>query len=186
MDFSSELGDEDVIEAIISQAVNMVFGKTGDVIFPFPGKTGVGSFLMAFLLLMNGGCGRVEPGEEAVAGGLDHTTFVGSIQPILDNTGCSQQGCHFRDKANPNIGGPGGSLRLFICTVNDPCSPQELLANHDSAAGMSDLVNPPNSKLLTKPLALQGGGVQHLGGEIFTSTTDPNYLAVFSWIQNPL
>ncbi len=164
----------------------MVLGMRGVAICPFPVRRICGGLLVGFFLLFSGGCGHVEPGEEGVAGGLDHTTFKNTIQPILDNRGCSQNGCHFRDKVNPNIGGPGGSFRLFICTGSDPCTPGELLANHDSSAGMSDIVNPPNSKLLTKPLALQGGGVQHLGGEIFSSTTDPDYLTVLSWIQSPL
>ncbi|MFQ5579475.1 MAG: hypothetical protein ACE5FZ_02590 [Nitrospiria bacterium] len=164
--------------------MKIVLGKRGEIIAPFQlGKVCIG-FLMGFLLV-SGGCGHVEPGEEGVAGGLDHNTFKSAIQPVMDNRGCTQNGCHFRDKANPNIGGPGGSLRLYICTVNDPCTPEELLANHDSSAGMSDIVNPSNSRLLTKPLALPGG-IQHLGGEIFSSTTDPDYLAVLSWIQSPL
>lgn len=176
----------EAISAVNDQVVKTVPGERGGAIFPFPVKNLCAGLLMGISLLFNGGCGHVEPGEEGVAGGLDHTTFKSMIQPILDNTGCSQQGCHFRDKVNPNIGGPGGSLRLFICTAGDPCTPEELLANHDSAAGMSDIVNPSNSKLLTKPLALQEGGLQHLGGEIFLNTTDSDYLAVLTWIQSPL
>lgn len=175
-----------MINAINDHVVKRVPGKRGKEICPFQGKKLWAGLLMGFFLLLGGGCGHVEPGEEGVAGGLDHTTFTGTIQPILDNRGCSQQGCHFRDKVNPNIGGPGGSLRLFICTVSDPCIPGELLANHDSAAGMSNTVNPPNSKLLTKPLIETGGGVPHAGGDIFLSATDPDYLAVLNWIQNPL
>ena len=124
-------------------------------------------------------------GEDDVIGQLDQAVFEASIQPILDSRGCSESGCHYRDKDNPNSGGPGGSFRIFDCTGNS-CSPDQLLANHDSAAGMANLSNPTTSKLLTKPLALAGGGVQHLGGDIFMSTTDPDYVTVLGWIQNPI
>lgn len=141
--------------------------------------------MAATLALFGAGCGEVDPGEEEMVGQLDQTVFEATIQPILDSRGCSQAGCHYRDKDNPNSGGPGGSLRIFDCTGNT-CSPEQLLANHDSAAGMANLSNPTTSKLLTKPLALAAGGVQHLGGDIFMSATDPDYVAALGWIQNPI
>ena len=61
-----------------------------------------------------------------------------------------------------------------------------MLANHDSAAGMSNMTNPTSSKLLTKPLALAAGGIQHLGGDIFLSTADVDYATIVGWIQNPI
>ncbi|MFQ5588661.1 MAG: hypothetical protein ACE5F7_07460 [Nitrospiria bacterium] len=130
-------------------------------------------------------CGRIEPGEEATAGELDHDVFKTSVQPVLDNRNCSDAGCHFRDKTDPNSGGPGGSLRLFECTAA-PCSAAELQANHDSAAGMANLVSPVDSRLLSKPLALSEGGVQHLGDNLFLSVTDTDYLTILAWIQSPL
>ena len=137
------------------------------------------------MLWLIGGCGQVTPGEEGSVGQLNHDTFKNSVQPILDSRGCSQQGCHFRDKSNPNSGGPGGSLRIYECTGNS-CSPSQLLANDDSASGMANMSDPVNSKLLTKALAEAAGGIQHLGGDIFLSSTDPDYVTLLSWIQNPL
>lgn len=139
----------------------------------------------AMLALLGAGCGEVDPGEEDAIGQLDQAVFESTIQPILDSRGCSQAGCHYRDKSNPNSGGPGGSLRIYDCT-GDSCTPEQLLANHDSAAGMANLPNPTTSKLLTKPLALSAGGVQHLGGDIFMSTTDQDYTTILGWIQNPV
>jgi hypothetical protein len=127
----------------------------------------------------------VEPGEEEAIGQLDQAVFETTIQPILDARGCSQAGCHYRDKSNPNSGGPGGSFRVFDCS-SDSCSVEQLLANQDSAAGMVNIANPTNSKLLTKPLALAASGVQHLGGDIFLSTADPDYVAILGWIQSPI
>ncbi len=137
------------------------------------------------LVIVGAGCGEVEPGQEEGAGQLDQVAFAAAIQPILDTRGCSQAGCHYRDKSNPNTGGPGGSFRIFECS-GAPCTPEELLANYDSAAGMANFANPTTSKLLTKPLALSAGGVQHLGGDVFLSTADADYAAVLGWIQSPI
>lgn len=141
--------------------------------------------LMGLLLLLMFGCGQVEPGQEATIGELDHDVFKVNIQPILDNRGCSDGTCHIRDKTDPFAGGPGGSLRLYECTV-ELCTADQLQSNHDSAAGMANLVNPANSKLLTKPLAESISGVQHQGDNIFLSTIDADYLTLLSWIQSPL
>jgi hypothetical protein len=129
-------------------------------------------------------CGNVDPGTNATTGELDQAVFAAAIQPILDARGCSQSGCHYRDKSAPNTGGPGGSLRLFDCSGSS-CTPEQVVANHDSASGMANIPNPATSKLLTKPLAQSAGGIQHLGGDIFLSVTDADYLAVLAWIQNP-
>ncbi len=141
--------------------------------------------MMGLFISLNGGCGQVNPEESGAIGQLNHETFKTSIQPILDNRGCSQTGCHYRDKNDPNAGGPGGSLRIFDC-VGNSCTPDQLLANDDSASGMANITNPVSSKLLTKPLAESAGGIQHLGGDIFLSSTDPDYVAILSWIQSPL
>jgi hypothetical protein len=116
---------------------------------------------------------------------LDQAVFQATIQPILDSRGCSQAGCHYRDKNDPNSGGPGGSFRIFDCAGNS-CTSEQLLANYDSASGMANIPNPTTSKLLTKPLALAAGGVQHLGGDIFMSAADPDYVAILGWIQSPI
>lgn len=129
-------------------------------------------------------CGQVDPGEGEASGQLDQTVFAATIQPLLDARGCSQAGCHYRDKTNPNSGGPGGSFRIFDCSGSS-CTTEQLVANHDSASGMANTVNPTTSKLLSKPLALSAGGVQHLGGDIFLSTADPDYAAILGWIQSP-
>ncbi len=142
-------------------------------------------FWVLVLFLSFSACGQVQPGEEGTNGALDHDIFKSTIQPVLDVRNCSEAGCHQRDKNEPSRGGPGGSLRLFECTVV-PCTTAELQANHDSAAGMANMVNPDESRLLTKPLALSEGGIQHLGGNIFLSLVDGDYLTILAWIQSPL
>ncbi len=153
------------------------------VSWPIFGTGGI--FLMALLLLLLTACGQVEPGEEASIGELDHDVFKTNIQPILDNRGCSNGSCHIRNKDDPFSGGPGGNLRLYECTVA-PCTDEQLRSNHDSTAGMTNLVNPAKSVLLTKPLAESISAVQHQGGTIFSNTADSDYLDLLSWIQSPL
>ncbi len=148
-------------------------------------KLGGYIFIVGLLLISLSGCGTVDPGEEGIVGTLDHNIFKTTVQPVLDNRLCSDSGCHFRDKTDPNTGGPGGSFRIFECNVV-PCTSEELRANHDSTAGMANLVNPAGSKILKKPLALSIGGLQHLGGDIFASETEADYLAILSWIQSPI
>lgn len=142
-------------------------------------------FVIGLAFSFHSGCGTVDPGEEETIGRLNSDTFKASIQAVLDSRGCSQGGCHFRDKDNPNQGGPGGSLRIFDCTQNS-CTDGQILANHDSASGMVNISNPAGAKLLTKPLIESGGGLQHLGGDIFLNRSDPDYVAILGWIENPL
>jgi hypothetical protein len=140
--------------------------------------------MMGIFLWLGGGCGSVDPGVDPSVGSLDYDAFKANIQPVLDRRGCSNSKCHYRDKANPSNGGPGGSFRIFNCT-DDPCSEDQFRANYDSASGMCDISNSTNSKILLKPLAVSAGGIQHLGGDIFLNATDPDYLTILSWIQSP-
>jgi hypothetical protein len=135
---------------------------------------------IAILLLV--GCGSVDPGMNDTAGELDRSAFAAEIQPILDNRGCSESQCHYRDKSNPNSGGPGGRFRIFNCQ-NDPCSQEELDANFDAASGMVNLSAPSASRLLEKPLAESAGGIQHLGGDVFLDGTDPDYQTMLAWSE---
>ena len=131
------------------------------------------------------GCGTTEPKLETTTGELSREMFIDSIQSILDQRGCSEFQCHYRDKTDPNSGGPGGGFRIFNCEES-PCTDQELSANYDSTIGMANLATPSNSKLIQKPLAESQGGLQHLGGTIFFDANDSDYQTLLGWIQTPL
>ena len=143
------------------------------------------TLIIGLSVCFGAGCGSVDPGVGEAGGTLDYNVFKANIQPIFDSRGCSNSNCHYRDKSNPNVGGPGGSLRIFNCATS-PCTEDESQANFDSASGMADIASPTSSKLLLKPLAVSAGGIQHLGGDIFLNTTDPDYLTILGWIQSPL
>ncbi len=56
--------------------------------------------------------------------------------------------------------------------------------NFDVVTKLVNTAAPATSRLLLKPLALSAGGMGHTGGSFWKSRTDPEYLAVLSWIQS--
>lgn len=88
---------------------------------------------------------------------------------------CASGGCH-------EVGaGFGGSFKIYPNSAD----PTELNANFVVARAFSNLVSPPNSKLLLEPLANSGGITgSHNGGDIFANSADPCYAAILNWISN--
>jgi len=56
--------------------------------------------------------------------------------------------------------------------------------NFDVVTKLVNTAAPATSRLLLKPLAPSAGGMGHTGGSFWRSRTDPEYLAVLSWIQS--
>lgn len=56
--------------------------------------------------------------------------------------------------------------------------------NFDVVTRLVNTAAPVTSRLLLKPLALSAGGMGHTGGSFWQSRTDPEYLALLSWIQS--
>lgn len=56
--------------------------------------------------------------------------------------------------------------------------------NFDVVTKLVNTASPAISRLLLKPLATTAGGMGHTGGSYWTSRTDPEYLAVLSWIRS--
>lgn len=112
--------------------------------------------------------GPQEPG--APGGGhdvtLDYGIFVAAIEPILQQRGCSNLGCH----------GGQGSGELLLSGGTSPA------ADFLAVSGHVTPWDPPQSPLLRKPLAEIAGGAVHAGGEIFRDTTDPDYTTILDWI----
>jgi len=54
--------------------------------------------------------------------------------------------------------------------------------NFDVVTRLVNTADPESSRLLRKPLTSQAGGLGHTGGTYWNSRTDPEYLAVLSWI----
>lgn len=56
--------------------------------------------------------------------------------------------------------------------------------NFDVVTKLVNTAAPATSRLLLKPLDSSAGGMGHTGGTFWRSRTDPEYLAVLSWIQS--
>jgi hypothetical protein len=56
--------------------------------------------------------------------------------------------------------------------------------NFDVVTKLVNTAAPATSRLLLKPLDPSAGGMGHTGGSFWRSRTDPEYLAVLSWIQS--
>jgi hypothetical protein len=97
---------------------------------------------------------------------LDYGVFVATIEPILQQRGCSNLGCH----------GGQGSGELLLSGGASPS------ADFLAVSGHVTPWDPPQSPLLRKPLAEDAGGAVHAGGEIFLSASDPDYVAILDWI----
>jgi cytochrome c5 len=56
--------------------------------------------------------------------------------------------------------------------------------NFDVVTKLVNTASPATSRLLLKPLDPAAGGMGHTGGSFWKSRTDPEYLAVLSWISS--
>jgi len=99
---------------------------------------------------------------------LSFNQFQQAVEPILVRHGCDATGdCHG--------GGIRGSLQLSAPGAKDPRFDFDQVVLQVSAS------TPEASLILTKPLALDAGGVPH-GVKVFDSTTDSDYVAIRQWI----
>lgn len=138
------------------------------------------SLLLAGSIVLLSACGNEASPIPVTSGGtLDCPTFEATVNPIFDlNIGgrtCSASGCH------SVFSSAGGAFKIY---PNAGANTIEMQANYLSAKGMANLNDPSQSKLLLEPLAgTQSIVGSHTGGDIFPSTSDPNYGVILSWIS---
>lgn len=138
------------------------------------------SVLLVGSIVLLSACGNeVSPVPITGGGTLDCPTFQSSVNPIFDqNLGgrtCSASGCH------SVFSSAGGAFKIYPNALPNTV---EMQANYLSAKGMANLNDPSQSKLLLEPLAgTQSIVGSHTGGDIFASTSDPNYSTILSWIS---
>lgn len=94
--------------------------------------------------------------------------FQSAVQPILERHGCGAGTCH---------GAPQSDFYITCGT-----SPEQLAFNFKQAWAF---VNTPvdDSQLMRIPLAVEGGGRGHTGGDQFPSTTDEEYATIRAWAE---
>lgn len=137
---------------------------------------------IAALCLCGSGC--IAAGGEDTEPFLDREAYAAYVHPVVEPS-CATLDCH---------GAPGRPLRLYAETglrasdalrLDDaPISDDEIDANVLSFAAV-DLDEPrlEHRLSLTKPLAEPAGGVEHVGGDVWLSTTDPSYRCVAGWLD---
>ena len=95
-------------------------------------------------------------------------TFQSQVQPILTAHNCGAGNCH------------GAPQSDFYLTCGS--SPEQLAFNFSQAWAFVN-VPPDDSPLLRVPLAVEGGGRGHTGGDQFVSTADPEYVTLREWAR---
>jgi hypothetical protein len=131
------------------------------------------------------GCGGDNPVVTLPA--LDRQTFDCTVQPILDKK-CAYLACH-GNASQPLRIYSIGKLRLqdnptLAQRSFTPLSEDERQANYQRAVsiGLSTGVG-ASSLFVQKPLNLSGGGLTHVGGQLFSGFTDPDYMTLLFWIS---
>ena len=101
----------------------------------------------------------------ATATGPAYDAFVADVQPILTSK-CSYGSCH------------GSSQSDLYLTCGD--TPEQL--QHNFIVTQSFVADPSDrSELLLRPLAVGAGGVNHSGGDIWSSTKDSEFATLREW-----
>jgi len=97
-----------------------------------------------------------------------YAQFQATVEPALQRHGCDAGGdCHG--------GGPRGAFEL------SPSGAKNTTFDFEQVSLQVNPVTPDSSRILTKPLALDAGGVPH-AVKAFTSTADSDYVAIRTWI----
>jgi len=116
---------------------------------------------------------------------LDETVFRCNVEPILARQ-CSYLGCHGNAGTALRVYTPGKLRAAPPANIDESeaaLSDDEQHGNFTSAAGFSlPDASPGANLLLLKPLPESFGGREHLGGAIFTSTDDPQFVAIYRWL----
>lgn len=103
----------------------------------------------------------------ATATGPAYDAFVADVQPILAER-CSFGSCH------------GSTQSDLYLTCGD--TPEQL--QHNFIVSQSFVADPTDrSEFLLRPLAVTAGGVNHSGGDIWSSTKDPEFVALREWSE---
>ena len=118
------------------------------------------------------GCSRPTAPPPPPGGGqalaLSYTRFESEIEPILVRHGCDAGGdCHG--------GGIRGTLEL------SPATAKNVRFDFDQVSLQVSAADPPNSAILTEPLADSAGGTAHQL-KPFANTGDADYQAILAWI----
>ena len=142
-------------------------------------------------IVLVGACAAVSNGTAPDPSSLlDEKVFRCNVEPILVRQ-CSYNACH----GIAGTSGQGAALRVYtpgklratqpadFNALVAPLTEDEHHANFESASGFAwNTATVEDNFLLRKPLPSSQGGYEHIGGPIWSSTTDSNYVAIHDWL----
>jgi len=64
-----------------------------------------------------------------------------------------------------------------------PLSQEELDANAVALVSVDPDSIPSDNLVVLKPLAVSGGGMKHVGGDVWAATSDPGHLCLLGYLE---
>jgi hypothetical protein len=132
--------------------------------------------------LLAGACIYEEDGPAPIEASGTLDDFENYVQPVLQ-VGCASLDCH---------GNAGRPLRLYakngLRAEADlrgyKASFDEMRANILAIDGLDPFVDQiEDHLLLLKPLAVDAGGIHHVGGDLWADQTDKVYRCLHAWLR---
>lgn len=125
------------------------------------------------------------PGADGTLPAADYDAFVENVQPVL-GLRCAQRSCHGVEDRPLEIFA-AGEHRAPGVEDDGLLTDAELEANFNRARDhLVDVDDAADSPLVTKPLAVDAGGILHATGPVFLSTEDDEYLVLLEWVEDAL
>ncbi len=128
------------------------------------------------------GCAVEEQGDAPVAVSGELADFAAYVQPVL-RVGCASLDCH------GNAGRPlrlyaRNGLRQVATSRGQDATDAEMTANMIAIAGLDPAAaDIEDHLLLRKPLAVEAGGLHHVGGDLWLDQNDGVYRCLHAWLR---
>jgi len=138
--------------------------------------------LLMVPLLALGACAIDEQTTSVVDSPGTLGDFETYVQPVLQ-AGCASLDCH------GNAGRPlrlyaRNGLRIDVALRGEDASDGEMLSNIAAIAGLEPGVDKVEDHLLLlKPLAVEAGGLHHIGGDLWPDQSDAVYRCLHAWLR---
>ncbi len=132
------------------------------------------------MLVVVAACSYDEQGELAVTLG-DDGRYLGLVQPVVGPR-CATLDCH-GDAMRPLALFAENGLRMSAELRGQSLSVAETRANVVAIATIDPDATPSESLVLLKPLAVDGGGMKHVGGDVWDVATDPAHVCLLGWLD---
>lgn len=138
---------------------------------------------LLLLLAALGACTVDAASELGVAPSGTPESFSAFVQPVLQ-VGCASLDCH-GDAGRPLRLYARNGLRAEVALRGQDASDLEILANMHAIAGLDPQIDRIDDHLLLlKPLAVEAGGLHHVGGDLWADRTHGVYRCLHAWLRS--